>query len=184
MGEGGVAGAVPGRATACRTGARAVETRALLKARGAVEFGAAHYPLMVVLHASWLVDAGMAGPGPAHRASLVGGVHCPAGCARVGARQPGRALDDAGIGVARRAPVARGPYRWFRHPNYVMVVAEVAVVPLALGLPLVALIFSVANAAAGLANPGRKRGARLGDPRDALNGHYVPVALANRGPRR
>jgi methyltransferase len=44
-------------------------------------------------------------------------------------------------------PVARGPYRWLRHPNYAVVVAEIAVVPLALGLPLFALLFSAANAA-------------------------------------
>ena len=45
------------------------------------------------------------------------------------------------------APVARGPYRWLRHPNYLIVVLEIAVVPLALGLPLFALVFSLANAA-------------------------------------
>ena len=45
------------------------------------------------------------------------------------------------------APVARGPYRWLRHPNYLIVILEIAVVPLALGLPLFALVFSLANAA-------------------------------------
>ena len=45
------------------------------------------------------------------------------------------------------SPVARGPYRWLRHPNYAVVVFEIAVVPLALGLPLFALVFSAANAA-------------------------------------
>ena len=45
------------------------------------------------------------------------------------------------------APVVRGPYRWLRHPNYLVVVLEIAVVPLALGLPLFALVFSLANAA-------------------------------------
>ena len=42
--------------------------------------------------------------------------------------------------------VARGPYRFLRHPNYAIVCGEIAVVPLALGLPLYALIFSVLNA--------------------------------------
>ena len=45
------------------------------------------------------------------------------------------------------APVSRGPYRWLKHPNYLIVALEIAVVPLALGLPLFALIFSPANAA-------------------------------------
>ncbi|MGB7003933.1 MAG: isoprenylcysteine carboxylmethyltransferase family protein, partial [Pseudolabrys sp.] len=33
------------------------------------------------------------------------------------------------------APVSRGPYRWLKHPNYLIVALEIAVVPLALGLP-------------------------------------------------
>lgn len=45
------------------------------------------------------------------------------------------------------APIARGPYRWLRHPNYLIVIGEIAVVPLALGLPVFALVFSLANAA-------------------------------------
>ena len=43
--------------------------------------------------------------------------------------------------------VADGPYRWLRHPNYLIVAAEMAVVPLALGLAVYAVAFSVLNAA-------------------------------------
>jgi methyltransferase len=43
--------------------------------------------------------------------------------------------------------VARGPYRWLRHPNYAVVTGEIAAVPLALGLPMFALVFSALNAA-------------------------------------
>jgi methyltransferase len=45
------------------------------------------------------------------------------------------------------ARVALGPYRWLKHPNYWIVALEIAVVPLALGLPVFALVFSIANAA-------------------------------------
>ena len=41
----------------------------------------------------------------------------------------------------------RGPYRWIDHPNYVLVVAEIAVAPMVLGLVWVAIVFSVLNAA-------------------------------------
>ena len=41
--------------------------------------------------------------------------------------------------------VTRGPYRWLRHPNYLIVAAEIAVVPLALGMPLYAAAFSALN---------------------------------------
>ena len=51
--------------------------------------------------------------------------------------------------IVRRgtARVALGPYRWLKHPNYLIVALEIAVVPLALGLPVFALVFSIANAA-------------------------------------
>ena len=42
--------------------------------------------------------------------------------------------------------VVRGPYRLLRHPNYAVVTGEIAVVPLALGLPAYALVFSILNA--------------------------------------
>ena len=43
--------------------------------------------------------------------------------------------------------VARGPYRWLRHPNYAVVTGEFAAVPLALGLLLYAFAFTILNAA-------------------------------------
>jgi methyltransferase len=43
--------------------------------------------------------------------------------------------------------VDAGPFRFVRHPNYLVVVAEIAVLPLALGLPAVAAVFTFLNAA-------------------------------------
>ncbi len=43
--------------------------------------------------------------------------------------------------------VASGPYRYFSHPNYAVVAAEIALLPLALHLLLLALIFTALNAA-------------------------------------
>jgi len=43
--------------------------------------------------------------------------------------------------------VANGPYRFVRHPNYLVVIGEIACLPLALRAPLIALAFSLANAA-------------------------------------
>ena len=40
----------------------------------------------------------------------------------------------------------RGPYKYISHPNYLVVVLEIAIVPLMLGLPWVALVFSILNA--------------------------------------
>ncbi|MBV8167100.1 MAG: hypothetical protein JO021_09930, partial [Alphaproteobacteria bacterium] len=44
-------------------------------------------------------------------------------------------------------PITVGPYRWLAHPNYAVVVGEIAVLPLCLGLPWYAVVFSIANAA-------------------------------------
>jgi methyltransferase len=43
--------------------------------------------------------------------------------------------------------VRRGPYRFVKHPNYWVVIAEIAILPLVFGLPLVALLVSLLNAA-------------------------------------
>ena len=43
--------------------------------------------------------------------------------------------------------MTRGPYAWTRHPNYLLVIAEIFTVPMILGLPMVAAVFSALNAA-------------------------------------
>jgi methyltransferase len=43
--------------------------------------------------------------------------------------------------------VTSGPYRWVNHPNYLIVIGEIAVLPLVFGLPMVAIVFSLLNAA-------------------------------------
>jgi len=118
-----------------------------LRAEGGVEFGAAHYPLMVALHASWLLGLWLLG----YDRSVI-----PFWLAIFVLLQVGRLWVIASLGrrwttrvivLPGSAPVSRGPYRWLKHPNYLIVALEIAVVPLALGLPLFALIFSAANAA-------------------------------------
>ena len=43
--------------------------------------------------------------------------------------------------------VRRGPYRWIAHPNYIVVAAEIAALPLAFGAWQIALVFTLLNAA-------------------------------------
>jgi methyltransferase len=50
--------------------------------------------------------------------------------------------------VPEEMPVATdGPYAYVRHPNYTVVGVELAALPLAFGLPKLALLATVANAA-------------------------------------
>jgi methyltransferase len=120
-------------------------TRRLL-AMGAHEVGRGHYPFVVAVHAGWLVALWLLGPGPpVHVIPLI--VYVLLQFARgwviatLGDRWTTRIIILPGKPLVRH-----GPYRWLDHPNYLIVVAEIAVLPLVFGLPVVAAFFSVLNA--------------------------------------
>jgi methyltransferase len=119
-------------------------TRALM-ARGAREIGADHYPLMVALHASWLAGLWLLAPG--HKVEpiwLMLFVVLQLGRLWVLATLKERWTTR--IIVLQGAPLVRkGPYRLISHPNYAVVIGEIAVLPLAFGMPLFAAIFSILN---------------------------------------
>lgn len=119
-----------------------------LKARGACEAGAGHYPLIVALHAAWLVALVLTVP-PSTPANLpLLGVFAALQAVRVwviaslGERWTTRVIVLPGALL-----VAKGPYRYLRHPNYAVVCGEIAVAPLMFGAWQVAAVFSVLNLA-------------------------------------
>ena len=121
-------------------------TRRLL-ARGAREEGARHYPLIVALHAAWLAGLWLLAWNRAVSIPwLAVFVVLQAGrlwvLATLGERWTTRIIVLPGESLVRR-----GPYRWLRHPNYVVVAGEIVALPLAFGLYPYALAFSVLNAA-------------------------------------
>jgi len=118
-----------------------------LLAAGATEYGARHYPLIVALHAAWLAALWIAAPGrPVSLAWLL--VFAVLQVLRVWVLATLGPRWTTRIIVLPGAPlVARGPYRLMRHPNYAVVIGEIAALPLAFGLPLQAIAFSVLNAA-------------------------------------
>lgn len=124
-----------------------------LMARGAREVGAGHYPWMVALHSAflvscvaevWLLDRPFR---PAQAAPwlvvLVAALALRWWTLRsLGERWTTRVM------VLPGAPlVTRGPYRWLRHPNYLVVVLELAAIPMLHGAWLTALLFGAANLA-------------------------------------
>ena len=121
-------------------------TRALL-ARGATEIGRGHYPFFILLHGSWLAAIFLMLPGPPeiHVAPLLIFLLLQAGrvwvIASLGQYWTTRIITLPGAPLVRR-----GPYRFVRHPNYLIVVGEIAVLPLVFGEVWVASIFSVLNA--------------------------------------
>lgn len=122
-------------------------TRRLL-AGGAVEIGAAHYPLLVALHTAWLASLWLLVPPDAAIVwpALAGFLLLQ--LARLWVlRHLGRFWTTRIINVPSAALVASGPYRWCRHPNYVVVAGEIALLPLAFGAWQIALAFSLLNVA-------------------------------------
>jgi methyltransferase len=120
---------------------------ARLLAAGGVERGARHYPLIVALHAAWLGglwllawDRAASGPWLAVYLVLQGLRFWV--LATLGARWTTRIISVPGETLVRR-----GPYRFLSHPNYAVVVGEIAVLPLVFGLVGYAVAFSALNAA-------------------------------------
>jgi len=123
------------------------QNEARLIDNGGIEYGRWHLPLIASLHALWL--AGMwllAYDRPVVPIFL--GLFVILQLARLWVLVTlGRRWTFRVIVVPGEQLVVRGPYRYLRHPNYAVVIGEIAVVPLALGLPVYALVFSVLNAA-------------------------------------
>ena len=119
-----------------------------LLAEGAVEIGAGHYPLFVILHTAWLsalaiVTPWTALPDPWLLAAYIG-------------LQFGRVWVIATLGrywttriiTLPGAPLVRsGPFRFVRHPNYWVASLEIALLPLMFSQVWIAVVFSLLNAA-------------------------------------
>jgi methyltransferase len=144
-----VQAAILGLVTAQRLGELVVarrNTRRLL-AVGGIEHGASHYPVMVALHAAWLAGLWLlAWDRPVSLAWL--GAYLVLEVLRVwvlvsmGARWTTRIIVVPGETLVRK-----GPYRLIPHPNYAVVVGEIAVLPLVFGLTAYAGVFTALNAA-------------------------------------
>jgi methyltransferase len=120
---------------------------ARLMARGAIEHSPGHYPLIVALHAAWLIGLWLL----AWNRPIQWGWLALFGLLQVARvwillTLKGRWTTRIII-VPGETLVREGPYRLVRHPNYLVVVCEIAVLPLAFGLPQFALVFTLANAA-------------------------------------
>ena len=135
--------------TAQRLAELAIDRRntARLLATGAFEVGAAHYPWIVAMHAAWLATLWAT---VGQRAIVIPllAIYAVLQVFRfwvlgtLGRRWTTRII------VTPNAPlVATGPFRFLRHPNYAVVTAEIAVLPLMFGLWWVAVVFTILNAA-------------------------------------
>jgi methyltransferase len=123
------------------------------RTRGGIEFGAGHYPVMVVLHTGLLVGC-LAEVIFLHRPFLPS-LGWPMLVIVVAAQALrwwcittlGRQWNTRVVVVPGAPRVSGGPYRLIPHPNYVAVIAEGVALPLVHTAWITALVFTVLNAA-------------------------------------
>ena len=119
-------------------------TRKLLE-RGGEEVAPEHYSMIVALHAAWLGGLWFEGWNQSIN-PLWFSVFVMLQVLRVWVLATlGRRWTTRIIVIPGEPLVNRGPYRWMSHPNYLVVIGELAALPLALGMPIFALIFSAVN---------------------------------------
>ena len=118
--------------------------------RGAVEYGKRHYPLLLILHTAFVL-------------SVIGEYFCFPGktiaypflvafvCLLIAKLWVINALghywNTKIYRIPGSVPVHNGAYKYFKHPNYAIVIAEIIVFPLIFHLYYTAIIFTVLNAA-------------------------------------
>ncbi len=120
---------------------------AWLRARGGVEVGAGHFPLFFLVHGGWLAALAFSiGPQTVVNWWWLA-VFVLLQAARVWILAVlGRYWCTRIITLDEAPLVTAGPYRWLRHPNYLVVIAEIAVLPLAFSAYGIAITFSILNA--------------------------------------
>jgi methyltransferase len=121
-------------------------TRALM-ARGAIEIGRGHYPAMVSMHAAWLIALWLCAGGQSVNFALLG-IFAVLQALRIWVLATlGRRWTTRIIVLPGAELLTGGPFRFLRHPNYCVVVGEIAVLPLVFGLTWIAVLFTALNAA-------------------------------------
>jgi len=119
---------------------------ARLRQLGAVEADAEGYPYFVLLHAGWLLSLALFVPAHARPVWLLLGLFALLQLGRLWVIfSLGRYWTTRVVTLPGSALVQSGPFRWLRHPNYLVVIAEIAVLPLAFGAFRIALLFSALN---------------------------------------
>ncbi|MCG8543352.1 MAG: hypothetical protein MJE12_03980 [Alphaproteobacteria bacterium] len=119
-----------------------------LRAEGGREIGAGHYPVIIAVHAGWLAAIAFLIPADAPVYWWLIALYLVVQLGRVWVLTTlGRYWTTRVIDMPNAPLVRRGPYRWIKHPNYVVIVLEIAILPLAFGAWEIALIFSILNLA-------------------------------------
>lgn len=120
-----------------------------LRERGAIEYGRSHYSYIVLLHAMFFISIFVENSASTEKSFepvfLIAYVLLVIAKIWVIATL-GNYWCTRILRVPNFSPIRKGPYKFFRHPNYFIVIAEIAIIPLVFHLYYTALIFSFLNA--------------------------------------
>ncbi|NQW29158.1 MAG: hypothetical protein HQ472_01425 [Ignavibacteria bacterium] len=120
-----------------------------LRQNGAVEYGKKHYPLIVALHTLFflsLIIEYSVQQNPTYSLPIVVLYFVLVACKAWIILSLGKYWNTKIFRIPNGPLIESGPYKFVAHPNYVVVVAEIVVIPLAFHLYYTAVIFSVLNA--------------------------------------
>ncbi|MBD1394464.1 isoprenylcysteine carboxyl methyltransferase family protein [Mucilaginibacter glaciei] len=120
-----------------------------LRANGAVEYGKEHYPYIVLLHTAFIISV---------IAEYIYSDHTGTNyffivlffvlivIKVVVISTLGHYWNTKIFKVPGSKPVATGIYKYIKHPNYIIVICEIAIIPLAFNLYYTAVAFTILNA--------------------------------------
>ena len=117
---------------------------------GAVEYGKQHYPYIVALHVAFLVSLLLeyyTQQAHVYSTFLIVVYFVLLAFKTWVILSLGKFWNTKIFHIANMPLVQKGPYKYFKHPNYLVVIAEIAIIPLAFHLYYTAVIFTLLNMA-------------------------------------
>jgi len=121
-----------------------------LLSQGAVQYGQSHYPFMIAMHTLFIIAiiAEYNVRGGTEISWIFLGIFLAVLLFKFWALSSlGKYWNTKIYRIPGVYPVKRGPYKFLKHPNYMEVVCEIAVIPLVFHLYYTAIIFTILNAA-------------------------------------
>lgn len=116
---------------------------------GAVEYGKEHYPFIVALHVLFFVSLVIeytSGQNPSYSVLIIVLYFLLILFKAWVIASLGTFWNTKIFRIQSIPSIKKGPYKYIKHPNYLVVVVEIALIPLAFHLYYTAIIFSILNA--------------------------------------
>ena len=115
---------------------------------GAVEYGNKHYPFIVALHILFIISLILEysiQKTPSNSSFLLTSYFLFLAFKIWVILSLGKYWNTKIYHITDVPLIKKGPYKYFKHPNYLIVIAEIAIIPLAFHLYYTAIIFTLLN---------------------------------------